>query len=303
MKVLFTSFFVVPLFLVGCTAEGMLGGDLIPSPITDSVPLNIESVTINAETRAALMGSIGIFLSGADYITKTNFQYNSYVPSWVPNNSVPIYLTGSTASICAYYPYQSTFNSLDIPIASEVYTYPGNDPSFATNRNINNVSRSFSFAMKRACAKVTFTFQRDGYTNSCVVSKIELKNGLPSTTLNIGTGEYSSTMGVEGTTVSQSKSITVPTSGTIAWGNDIMLVPCTPASSGMQIVITVDGQTMATTIPTASYKPVAGEYKNILLTIKKPISVSITKVSVSIVDNRDYEYGSYASPFNTIEPL
>lgn len=272
MKTIFTLLISASLLLAGCTADETPAAP----PVAATVPLTVESAAISAEvtSRAALnSGSIGIFFSGTGYTSINNRQYNYGTPAWVPNGgaSNAIYLGALTASVCAYYPYASGLNnSAALPLTSQVLDNASKDICFATARNVDGTSanKSTAFAMTRAYAKVTFVFQRSNYPGTCQVQKVELKNLLPSATLNIGTGVYSAAAGVANSSVSQTKNVTVPASGTVAWGSDILLVPCTPASTGMTIVLTVDGKTMTTTIPTASYKPTKGEYKTITITVQ-----------------------------------
>ena len=290
MKTILTFLILASLLLAGCAADetpGMV--DPSTPPVEATVPLIVESAAVSAEvtTRATVSsGSIGIFLTGTGYTAINNRQYNYGTPAWVPNGGVAntIYLGGTTASVCAYHPYASTLNnSAAIPLTSQVFDNASKDISFAVNRNVDgsSVNKSTSFAMTRAYAKVTFVFQRSNYPGTCQVQKVELKNLLPSATLNIGTGAYSTAAGVANSSVAQTKNVTVPATGTVAWGSDILLVPCTPALTGMTIVITVDGKTMTTTIPTANYKPVKGEYKTITITVQ---GTGINTTSVTTAD-------------------
>lgn len=290
MKTIFTLLIPASLLLAGCTADetpGMVDPSI--PPVEATVPLTVESAAVNAEvtTRAAVTsGSIGIFLTGTGYTAINNRQYNYGTPAWTPNGGVAntIYLGGATASVCAYHPWQASLNnSAAIPLTSQLFDNASKDISFATARNVDGSSanKSTSFAMTRAYAKVTFVFQRSNYPGTCQVQKVELKNLLPSATLNIGTGAYSTAAGVANSSVTQTKNVTVPATGTVAWGSDFLLVPCTPASTGMTLVITVDGKTMTTTIPTASYKPTKGEYKTITITVQ---GTGINTTSVTTTD-------------------
>lgn len=290
MKTILTFLIPASLLLAGCAADetpGMV--DPSTPPVEATSPLIVESAAVSAEvtTRATVSsGSIGIFLTGTGYTAINNRQYNYGTPAWVPNGGVAnaIYLGATTASVCAYHPYASTLNnSAAIPLTSQVFDNASKDISFAVNRNVDgsSVNKSTSFAMTRAYAKVTFVFQRSNYPGTCQVQKVELKNLLLSATLNIGTGAYSTAAGVANSSVAQTKNVTVPATGTVAWGSDVLLVPCTPASTGMTIVITVDGKTMTTTIPTANYKPVKGEYKTITITVQ---GTGINTTSVTTAD-------------------
>ena len=285
MKILFALLFATPLLLASCTTENTPGIDPVIPPKVVPVPLSIESATITATTRAGtnpVTESIGVFLSGANYATVSNSEYYSQASTWIPRSSA-LLLTPDWASVCAYYPFKPTFN--DYTAISLYSGGSGEDFCFATNRNVNGVSpnNSTSFVMDHAYAKVTFAFLRNNYIGPCTVSSIELRNLLYSATLNIGTGVYSSTTGVAGKTLAEQGmgSVAVATGSTpTPWLRPVWLIPCTPASSGMEIVLTVDNRTMSTTIPTASYKPTKNEHKTITITINGS-DLNVTSVSVA----------------------
>lgn len=301
MKIIFTLLFPASLLLAGCTAERMPGMDPATPPVIPSVPLTVESATMNAEVSTRVStplnsGSIGIFLSGTGYTPINNRQYNYVDPAWIPNGGVDntIFLAGAPAAVCAYHPWQSSLNnSTAIPLNSQILTNTIQDISFAMNRNMDgtSVGRSTTFNMTRAYAKVTFVFERSNYPGTCQVQKVELQNLRSSTTLNICNGTYAHSTGVAGITVLQTKYVTVPTTGTIAWGSDFLLVPCMPAGSGMTIVITVDGKTMTTTIPTTNYKPVKGQYKTIKIKVQ---GTAINATSVTTENWANSDLGPFA---------
>lgn len=297
MKALFAFIVVLSFLLVGCTAEKTPGIDLVISPTVDSVPLNIEAATITATTREGstpVTGSIGVFLSGTDYTTVFNKEYYDQASIWKPRaNSV--FLKKGTASVCAYYPFKSTFNDyITIPLTSGVGI---EDFSFTTFQNVNSMSpnNSISFTMDNAYAQLSFSFNRknSNYVGSGVVSKIELRNLLPSATLNISNGVYSSTMGVAGKTLEVSDNVTVADGATgILWPKTIRLIPCTPASQGMELVLTVDGTTMSAIIPIDFYQPRPNEHIKMLVTISKKAKIEVASVVLT-------EY-SYSEFFNKV---
>ena len=287
MKTLFTLLIQVSLLLAGCTAGETPGVEPVKPPVTATVPLIVESATVNAEvtTRAATTltsGSIGVFrLAGNGYTAVNNSRYDYAPLAWTPGGGPAnaVFLGGEVARVCAYHPWQASLNSTAIPLTSQVLTDANNDISFATSRAVDgsSINKTTTFNMIRAYAKVTFKFKRDNYSGTCRVQKVELKNLLPAATLNIGTGIYSTAAGVANSSVSQEKSVTVPATDTVPWGSDILLVPCTPAGTGMTVVITVDGKTMTTTIPVAGYRPERGEYATITIMVQGT-GINITKV-------------------------
>lgn len=299
MKTRFTLLIPALLLLAGCTAGDTPGIEPVTPPVTATVPLTVESATVNAEatTRASTpltSGSIGIFrLADNGYEAINNRRYDYGTPAWVPNGGAvnAIYLGGKSAQVCAYHPWQaSRDNVAAIPLTSQVLTDADNDISFATSRSVDGSSanKSIAFNMIRAYAKMTFKFQRDNYPGRGEVQTVELKNLLPSATLDISNGTYSATAGVAGSSLSQTKSLIIPATGDVAWGSDFLTVPCIPAGSGMTIVITVDGKTMTTFIPVAGYQPKRGEYKTITITVK---GTGINATSVTTEDWANTDLG------------
>lgn len=296
MKTIFTLLIPASLLLAGCTAGEAPGTETVRPPVMATVPLTVESATVNAEvttrvTTPLTSGSIGVFrLEGNGYPAINNRRYDYAPTAWEPNGGPEnaVFLGGVAASVCAYHPWQAALNSVSIALTSQVLTNTDNDISFATSREVDGSSanKSTTFDMIRAYAKVTFKFQRDNYPGAGVVQKVELKNLLPSATLDIRDGTYSASTGTSGSSLSQTKNLTMPGTGTIAWGNDILLVPCTPTDTGMTIVITVDGKTMTTTISTASYQPTRGVYTTITIAVQGT-SIHATSVTTEAWTNTD----------------
>ena len=283
MKRNFLHLLAFLLLLVGCTEENSLGIDPISPPI-EAVPMIIKSATVTAETRGDLLtGSIGVFLGGTYYEQINNRKYNFSSPSWVPDGGAvnSIYVGKSNAEVCAYYPFKAEFNSSIIQLNSKEYN-SSDDIYFAKSRYMNN-SPSFStttFTMTPAYARLTLSFVKkiffESINESINVSKIELKNLLSSTSLNIYTGAYTSSTGEAGNTTvsSTSSTVLVPyyNEPPKDWPVDILLIPCIPASGGMEIVLTVSisggpEKTIKSVIPTSSYQPQAGQHTKIKLVI------------------------------------
>lgn len=291
MKTLLTLLFPASLLLAGCTADRIPGTDPALPPVTGTVPLIVESATVNAQvtTRAATTltgGIIGVFLSGGGYadVNNSGYAYDVSSRKWSGN----IFLGGASAWVCAYYPWREGItNSTAFPLTSLAVPVGDThaDISFATSRSVNGTQDgcSTSFAMTRAYAKMTIVFRRGNYPGTCQVQKVELKNLLPSATLNIGTGVYSTAEGVANSSVSMDYyGTTVDPSAPTPLNAYFLLVPCTPAAPGTVIVITVDGKTMTTTIPAETYRPVKGECKNITITLQG------TGIDVASVTTEDW---------------
>lgn len=296
MKQIKNTFLLASLLMAGCTAGEIPETDngITPVPPVElTTPLEIESASLEAEvtTRATTAlgsgNSIGVFLSGTGYTDRNNCNYAYYSSSsWRAYDYTHIiYLGGASAYVCAYHPWTNGYNDRTaIPLTSQIYS-GDKDISFAVNRTLagNSANKSTSFAMTRAYARLKIKLVKGSdYPGNCQVTKLEFQNLLKTASLNITGGTYSTSAGASGTTFSETKTVTPTTSGT-SW-NDFLLIPCTPASTGMQIVLTVDGKTMTTTIAagtgTNQYKPVKGEYKQITLTIKGT-SLGVTSVTTT----------------------
>lgn len=299
--------YIMNCLLAGVLLAGCSGAELPetvqpPHTAEGNVPLGVEAVSLGAEvnvTRAVSTvnsGSIGIFLTGTGYTAVNNRQYNYATPAWTPNGGVAntIYLGGGQAQVCAYHPWTAAnSNSGAVALKSAVYA-AANDLSYDKNHGVNGSSAgcSVAFAMTRAYSRIGFKFQRSNYPGTCTVSKLEIKNLLPAASLNITTGVYSATAGTNAATITATRNVTVPGTGTIDWGENYLLIPCpAPYSTGMEITLTVDGKPMTTTVTTASYKPVAGEYKTLTLTIKG------ADLKVSTVTTTDWVESSGSADF------
>ena len=285
--------------LAGCAGEEMPGDATAPRPVEGTVPLGVESSLIEAVTATVPTtragdpvlnsGSIGIFLSGTGYTAINNRRYDYASPTWAPNGGATntIYL-GGAANVCAYHPWTSGYNtSTAIPLASQDYT-AANDLSYAVNREVkgNPTGCKTTFALTHAYALATIQLKRDNYSGTCKVTKLELKNLLPSATLNITTGTASTAAGVSGdATISRTLDITVPATGVAATQPQYLLIPCAPAGAGMVLALTVDGKPMTLNVPASTYTPVAGVSNTITIGIKG------TALKVSSVTTTDWATG------------
>lgn len=295
----------IPLLLLaacfaGCAGEEIAGTAAVPRPAEGTVPLGVESTLPEAATSAVpttragdpalTSGSIGIFLSGTGYTAIDNRQYDYATPMWTPNGGITntIYLGGPVANVCAYYPWTGGYNTATaIPLTSQDYA-AANDLSYATSREVKGdvTGCKTTFALTHAYALATIQLKRDNYSGTCKVSKLELKNLLPTATLDITNGTASATAGVSGNaTISRTVDITVPATGVATTQPQYLLIPCTPAGSGMVLALTVDGKPMTLTVPAATYKPVAGVSNTITVGIKG------TALKVSSVTTTDWATG------------
>lgn len=290
-KILFIAPLLTTLLLSGCSSDERA----IPAsdhPLVDaSVPLVVESGTLETGTVTRASStlpdgeSIGIFLAGAGYMPVSNRQYTRTSGTWGPEGGAAntIYLGGATANVCAYHPWTSGLsNSGAIPLTSQEYVAT-EDISFATNESVDGTKsgKSVSFAMKRAYARIKFTVQRSNYSGKGEVQALEVSNLLPSASLDITSGDYSPKDGTAATTVSIPKTLTMDATAVSDYA-DFLIVPCTPAGTGMSVKLTVDGQPMTTTLGSGDYTPKAGEWKTV------NISVQGTAINVSSVSVEDW---------------
>lgn len=307
VKTITNALLLTSLLLAGCTADETTDANAGRSPMELTTPLTIESASLDAEltTRAGsaiTSGSIGVFLSGADYVAVNNSRYSYSAGSWSPAET-GINLGAKDAQVCAYYPWVSTYsNSAAIPLTSQVYDAT-KDLSYAVNQTKNGTSSGTSaiaFDMVKAYARLKIQFKRADYPGTCVVSKVTLKNLLPNATLNITNGAYSASSGTSGSELDRTADVTVATGSTpTAWA-DYLLVPCKPAGSGMVVSLLVDGKPMTTTIPwSGGYSPAAGAYVAITLTIK---GTSLGNISVTRDDWPMETDGGEHTPLPVVVP-
>ncbi|GCB34802.1 fimbrillin family protein [Bacteroides faecalis] len=295
----------------GCAGEEIPGAAAAPRPVEGTVPLGVEASTLpeaatsavpvtRAGVSALSSGSIGIFLSGTGYTAINNRRYDYDTPTWTPNGGITntIYLGGPVAKVCAYYPWTTGYDtSTAIPLTSQDYA-AAKDLSYAVNREVkgNATGCKTTFALTHAYALATIQLKRDNYSGTCKVTKLELKNLLPSATIDITTDTASTIAGVSGNaTISRTVDITVPAAGVATTQPKYLLVPCTPAGGGMVLALTVDGKPMTLTVPAATYTPVAGVSNTITIGIK---GTALKVSSVTTTDWATGEIGGIDSKFD-----
>lgn len=236
---------------------------VLSAAISEETPVGTRAVT----TTEITAGSLGIFLRGASgtgYVDKNNLKYN-YDTKWKPaDTSNTIYLGGEEASVCAYYPHNTTWNDLAaIPLTSQVYLPDTANVSYAADREVDGSSAGCktSFTLKRAYAKVNFTFTRDNYPSAGNLTKITLANCCTKNTLDIRTGTYATANTVA--SLSNNVTLTIPAAGggsvsTVdgdADKNSFLVAPgAIPDYTGVtgmgaETVLTVDGKDVRVLIP------------------------------------------------------
>lgn len=276
------AFLLTSLFLVGCSAEDTVAINEGAPSVELTTPLTVTSASLEAEmsTRAATTltaGEIGVFLNGANYQAVDNKKYSKTGNNdWTPSDG-PIFLGAQDAKVCAYHPYDATYNDESaIPLTSQSYLQSA-DLSYAKNitANASSSASTVSFSMQRAYSKLTVQLKRQGYPGSCFVSKTLLKNMKENSTLNITDGTYATGTDGEITSV---KSATLSESNNYTSFTEFLLVPLTPTGGKMGIELTVDGKIMKTEV---TYAPKAG----ILSTVKLTITGSGLKVGEVTIED------------------
>jgi hypothetical protein len=283
--------------LFGCVEEYDENGKAVGDD--ELVPLRLGSLFITDGTVSSRSGSqtlndgdLGIFLyAGQGYSeTRNNVHYRCTGGTWsVPDAGGPIYLTRSTANLCAYYPYSSADDYADGMVTLTSQRYSGSaDLCYKTGITASSASGPVSFTMNHAYAKWVFNFTRDAsYTGTCAVSQIKIAHAdvISSNTLNMLTGQY-------GTPDAGSKGSVMITdvgiSGIASGETQTVSVLMVPALSGaslsgdITLTFTVDGKEMTTTVSPSQTCLAAGNQYVLNVTIANTPTVTNTANSYII---------------------
>lgn len=268
------------LLMAGCAAyeEPQAEGD---NPLDEfTTPLTIEStsleggVTVTRTSSDVTSGVCSLYGDGPVSINNTQmnafqnhqYKYDATSSKWVANTGFgTLYLSHANVKICACYPAMTPAGDYDnktaIPLTSQPYAL-AKDLSYATNQTVNRSSEGIKLSMKRAYARLKITLVKgETYSGVGNATKLQIKNQLSSSKLNITNGVYADKNGISTGGVTQTKQVLISKTG-VLWG-EYLLIPCNPINSKTVIVLTLDGVDLTVEIP---YTPVAGEYK--ALTIK-----------------------------------
>ncbi|MCE8873773.1 fimbrillin family protein [Bacteroides ovatus] len=262
----------------GMPAGGNTSLVVLSAGISEEIPAGTRAA-MTANTRAVTAtelttGSLALFLRGATgtgYADKNNLKY-TYSAGGTPSKWLPtdvantLYLGAKQASVCAYYPHNGDGTCNDptaIPLTSQAYTATAANLSYGTDRTMDGTGTGCktSFTLKRAYAKVNFTFTRDNYPSTGKLTQITLANCCTkNSTLNIKTGVYAAATAVAD--LSNTVSITIPANKTAvstadgdASKNSFLVVPGSipdyagAADKGAEVVLTVDGKQVRVLIP------------------------------------------------------
>jgi len=286
------------LSLAACSPEGSGEAEV------EDMPLSITSAALSGvATRTTWSdgSSIGVYrLSSIGYSeTKSNVPYTYSSGSWaVASGSTPIYLTRSTANLCAYYPYSSDADYTDGTVSLTSQKYNSAADLCYQNSVTASSQTSASFTLAHAYALVTFTLTRDASypaNGACAISGISIAHGniIEEGTLDMTTGSYATTtLG----TVSYDPAITGIVSGTPAT-TSVLMVPVTATMSGnITLTFTVDGKVMTTTLDATTKMPAlaSGSSYAVAITIKG------TALVVGGVTTTDWTDVTVTNPVNTV---
>lgn len=269
-------------------------------PDTDVVPLKIDNIQLSGVSLRSSdpleSGDIGLFrLAGDGYSgTSNNVKYTYSGGGWSAASGVtPIYLSKSTANLCAYYPYSSDADYSDGQVTLTSQRYDNTkDLCYQTGVTASSEAAA-SFTLEHAYSMITFTLTRSAtYPGACAISNLSLANAglLTSNTLDMTTG----TTGTYGSgttgTITVSPSIAGIASGSSETVS-VLMVPVTTSMSGdIQLSLTVDGRALSTTISTTTLpKLEAGKNYAIAVSIN---GASLTITSVTTTDWADVMAGT-----------
>ena len=261
---------------VGELAGGSTPLVVLAADMEQTAPAGRRTVTSAPTTRAVTSvevkdGKLALFLrgkAGTGYTDKNNLPYVYGSPAWTPDGAAnTLYLGAEAADVCAYYPYNNDGTCDDpeaIPLTSQVFSTDAANLSYAAKREMDGSSTrcKTSFTLKRAYAKLGFTFTRDNYPSAGKLTQIKLANCHTKASVNILEGTFA-----EATTVAElanTVSLTIPadksavtTEDGSSTKNSLLIVPGTipahadDATRGAEVILTVDDKEVRVLIPTS----------------------------------------------------
>lgn len=277
-----TAYRIITVLLLASLAGGC-GKDITTDLSADTpVPVRIAEVGVSAQAQTRSVstiagGSMGVFrMPGNGYTGQYNSQYSySSSSGWQPANAgATVHVGGHDASLCAYYPHNAvTFaaNGSTCTLAAQIYN-PSKDLCYATASvmPVSSKRPQASFAMKRAYARIKLSISRNAgsYAGACNISDVNIRFGAgfcEGGTLDISNGTY-------GPNALTGGGWTHPLNMAIADGAtndayDVLVLP-QPATGGLSITLTIDGQNRKVTVPEfTGGKLTAGNQYVIRLTI------------------------------------
>lgn len=243
-----------------CSLLSLLSGCRNDDDWAGGGKLSISSVSVvsteNTRSSTALTnGSIGVCLSGTTGYQSKVYRYDYSGGTWVANPG-DIYLNTNPASICAFYPYNSSITDpTNISMTSQLCT-TDNDMVYSPNVTPppSNQSNRVTFNMKHAYSKLTFIIQNIAMPDPCKIDQIQITNpGFMSTgTIDITSGSY-----IErelGATISGSPNIVSIPKGSSATASFLVVPPSDNLTGNITVKCKVNGTDKATAFDVAAYK-------------------------------------------------
>lgn len=249
---------------------------VLAADMEQTAPAGTRTVISAPTTRAVTSvevktGKLALFLRGAagtGYTAKDNLPYVYGSPAWTPDGAAnTLYLGAETAYVCAYYPHNDadTYNDPEaIPLISQVFSADAANLSYAAKREMDGSSArcKTSFTLKRAYAKLGFTFTRDNYPSTGKLTQITLANCYTKASVNILEGTFAAATTV--TDLANTVSMTIPADKSAVTTEDgnpnknsFLIVPGTipahadDATRGAEVILTVDDKEVRVLIPTS----------------------------------------------------
>lgn len=292
-------------------------------------PLQVVSAGLNPDLQivtrvvpepvALNSGEIGIFLEGkqtdengssviAQYADINNRKYTASTGTWGPAvASEMIYLFGTDASVCAYYPYYSSAeygNKAAIPLQTQDYkkddaNSEAADLYYSLGGVVNGYNPDISFELVHAYSMLELQIKRENYPQQCVIGNITLQNTKLAKTGTMNISTDGSVTVTSNTDFSFSSGLPYTLGSDATYTCNALIVPCeladnaSDATYGLTISLTVDGQTMQVSLPKSELPAFRqGEKYTIGLKIKgKELNlgtVTATPWEVSIVGSDKY---------------
>lgn len=252
---------------VGELAGGSTPLVVLAADMEQTAPAGTRAVT-SVEVKN---GKLALFLrgkAGTGYTDKNNLPYVYGSPAWTPDGVAnTLYLGAETAYVCAYYPHNNdgTCNTPEaIPLTSQVFSTDAANLSYAPKREMDGSSTGCktSFTLKRAYAKLGFTFTRDNYPSAGKLTQIKLANCHTKASVNILEGTFAAATTVA--ELANTVSLTIPadksavtTEDGNSTKNSLLIVPGTipahadDATRGAEVILTVDDKEVRVLIPTS----------------------------------------------------
>ncbi len=243
MKKIKILFVVLVLFMLGgCSYMEYPGENVKTGPTLSVSSASVVATTGGTRTTNTISeGSMGIFrLLTKGYFAQNNVQYDCIGAEWIKNTE-DIYLNNNPATVCAYYPYNSSITDpSSVPLSSQKYDATVDLCYGKGAQNPSNSASNVSFNMEHAYARMTFNITRSpNYNGTGLITDISISNdGLKkSGFLNITDGSYTSE--TNGAVVFDPGIKSIDAGTTVS--ASVLLLPVAGLSGSLSFSFNVDG--------------------------------------------------------------